>query len=219
MNLDIRRARRNELHRGLDPGPEGGGPDHIQDTGEPGADHHDRQTPEAGGAPKAHEGNATTPESETGDLKVDPEIERKTIQGEENPKRHQKATAQPGGHAARVGDAGKVEAAPDHLKSPLKGEAPGLHLLEDTKRKRKGTRKGTGTARVTKSAFVRNVNAPPARKRKAKTKNASGRGNQTERKEMSRSPEIMMKKNKATTARKSGRTGRILTTLLCLLIL
>lgn len=43
-------------------------------AGEPGADHHDRQTPEAGGAPKAHEGNATTPESETGDLKVDPGV-------------------------------------------------------------------------------------------------------------------------------------------------
>lgn len=37
-----------------------------------------------------------------------------------------------------------------------------------------------------KSAVVRNVNAPTARKRKVKTKNESGRGNQMERKEMSR---------------------------------
>lgn len=57
-----------------------------------------------------------------------------------------------------------------------------------TRRKRKGTRKGTGTARMIKSAVVRNVNALSARKRKVKTKNesGSGRGNQTERKEMSR---------------------------------
>lgn len=100
------------------------------------------------------------------------EIERKTIQGEEDPKHHLKATAQPGGHAAGAGeysncshvlmqkpienidnfytaatqssqfkfllfvlfcytgDAGKVEAPADLLKSLLKGESPGLHLLE-----------------------------------------------------------------------------------------
>lgn len=62
-------------------------------------------------------------------------------------------------------------------------------LLPDTRKKRKGIRKGTGTARVIKITVVRNVNAPPARKRKVKTKNGNGNGsgNQTGRKEMSRS--------------------------------
>lgn len=53
----------------------------------------------------------------------------------------------------------------------------------DTRRKRKGTRKGVGTARVIKT-IASNVNAPPARKRKSKTK--SERGSLMERKEMSR---------------------------------
>lgn len=63
----------------------------------------------------------------------------------------------------------------------------------DTRKTRKGRRKGTETARVTKIVAARNVNAPPARKKKVKTKNesgsgsGSGRGNQTERKEMLRS--------------------------------
>ena len=38
-----------------------------------------------------------------------------------------------------------------------------------------------------KSAIGRNVNAPPARRRRVKTKSEIGRGNLTERKEMSRS--------------------------------
>lgn len=41
-------------------------------AGEPGADHGDGRPPEAGGAPKAHAGNAPTPETEAGDLKADP---------------------------------------------------------------------------------------------------------------------------------------------------
>lgn len=217
MNLEIRRAERGTLVVG--PGPEGGGPDHVRDTGDPGADQGDGQAPEAGGALKAPAGSTPTLETEAGDLQADPEIERKTIQGGEDPEHHLKATAQPGGHAARSGDAGEVEAAADLLKSLLKGEPPGPHLLGDTKRKRKGIRKGTGTARVIKTAVARNVNAPPAGKRKVKTKNESGRGNQTERKETSKSPGITMRKNKAMTARRRGRTGRILTTLLCLLSL
>lgn len=54
----------------------------------------------------------------------------------------------------------------------------------DTRRKRKGTRKGVRTARMIKTTIASNVNAPPARKRKAKTK--SERGSLMERKEMSR---------------------------------
>lgn len=215
MNLDIKRAKRSVLGRGL--GPEEGGPDHVHDTGEPGAGQGAGQAPEAEGAPKAHAGDAPTPETEAGDLQADPERERKMILGEEDPKRLPKATAQPGGHAVRAGDAGKVAALADLLRSLLKGEALDLHRLEDTRRKRGGIRKETGTAGVIKSAAVMNESAPPARKRKAKTKNGSEKGNQMERKEMLRSPGITMKKNKGTTARRRGRRGRIQTTLLCLL--
>lgn len=182
MNLEIRRAERGTLVAG--PGPEGGGPDHVQDTGDPGADHGDGQTPEAGGALKAPAGSTLNPETEAGDLQADREIERKKIQGGEDPERPLKATVQPGGHAARTGDAEEVEATADLLKSLPKEEPPGLHLLEDTRRKRKGIRKGTGTARVIKIAVARNVNAPPAGKRKVKTKKENERENQMARKEM-----------------------------------
>lgn len=53
-----------------------------------------------------------------------------------------------------------------------------------TRRRKKGTRKGTGSAGVIRSAVGTNVNAPSARKREVKTKNESGRGNLTERKAM-----------------------------------
>lgn len=59
----------------------------------------------------------------------------------------------------------------------------------DTRRTRKGTRRGTRIARGTKTAVVTNASAPSARKRKARTKtgnesvNESGRGSPTERKE------------------------------------
>lgn len=96
MNLEIRRVKRSAPG----PDPEEGGPDRVQDTGEPGANQGDDQPREAGGAPKAHAGDGATPENETDDLGADPEIERKTTRGEEDPKRHLKATAPPGGHAA-----------------------------------------------------------------------------------------------------------------------
>lgn len=98
MNLDIRRAKRSVLGPGL--GPEEGGPDLVQDTGEAEADQGADQTQEAEGAPKAHAGDAPTPETEAGALEADPERERKMILGEEDPKHLPKATAQPGGHAA-----------------------------------------------------------------------------------------------------------------------
>lgn len=41
-------------------------------AGDPGADHGDGQTPEAGGALKAPAGNTLSPETETGDLQADP---------------------------------------------------------------------------------------------------------------------------------------------------
>uniref|UniRef100_A0A3Q3M6N8 RRM domain-containing protein n=1 Tax=Labrus bergylta TaxID=56723 RepID=A0A3Q3M6N8_9LABR len=103
------------------------------------------------------------------------------------------------------------------------------HLHEGTRRTRKGIRKGTGTAGVTKTAATMNVNAPPARRRKVKTKTkrerrrgrerGRGRENQMEIKQMSRLPGIMMKKNKATIVRKSARKGRIRMIRLCLLSL
>lgn len=180
MNLEIRKAKRSALVAG--PGPGGGGPGHVPDTGELGANHGDDQTPETRGAPKALAGDTLTPETKAGDLQADPEIERKRTQAEEDPKHHLRATAQPGDLTAGTGDAREVEARADLL--PKRGL---LLLLEDTRRRRKGTRKETKTARVTKTAVVRNASAPPARKRKVRTKsgNASGRGNQTERRETS----------------------------------
>ncbi|KAI3374316.1 hypothetical protein L3Q82_006154 [Scortum barcoo] len=71
--LQIRIAKRSTLIPGPGPGPEGGGPDRVQDTGEAGADHGDGQPPEAGGAPKAHAENAPALETEADDLKVDPD--------------------------------------------------------------------------------------------------------------------------------------------------
>lgn len=41
---------------------------------DPGAGQGDSRTPEAGGAPKAHAGNPSTPETETGDPEADPGI-------------------------------------------------------------------------------------------------------------------------------------------------
>lgn len=113
MNLEIKRAVRSALIPGPGPGPEGGGPNHVRDTDELGANQGGAQAPETGGAPEVRGGNAPTPETEAGDLEADPEIERKMIQVGEDPKLHRKATAQPGGHAARAGDAKEVEAAAD----------------------------------------------------------------------------------------------------------
>lgn len=183
MNLEIRRAVRSALVPGLGPGPspEEGGPDHAD---EPEADQGGGRTLETEDAPEVRVRKTPTPETEAGDLEADPEIERKMIQGDEDPKLRQKATAQLEDHAARAGDAEEVEVAAASPSCLLREETPGLHLLEDTRRKRKRIRKGTGTARVIKNVVARNVNAPSARKRKAKTKNESGRGNQMETKEM-----------------------------------
>lgn len=205
MNLEVKKAKRG----GLGPDPGEGGQVHVHDTDDPGADHDADQLPETGGALKAHAENAPVPGTEAEDLEADPETERRMIQGEEDPERLRKATAQPGGHAAGAGDVEEVEVVAD----PLKGESLGLHLPEDKKRRRKGTGKETGTARVKKNAAKMNVNAPPAKKRKVKTKR--GRENQMGIKEMLRLQGIMMKRNKATTAM-SAKKGRIQTTLLCL---
>jgi len=56
----------------------------------------------------------------------------------------------------------------------------------DTRRKRRRIKKERETAGVIKSASVMSESAPPARRRKVKTKNGSVKGNRTERKEMLR---------------------------------
>lgn len=53
----------------------------------------------------------------------------------------------------------------------------------DTRRKRRGIKKETGTAGVKRSVFVKSGNAPPARKKRIKTKKGSVKGNLMERKE------------------------------------
>lgn len=59
-----------------------------------------------------------------------------------------------------------------------------LLLFTDTRKKRRGKRKGT--ARVIRNAVVKTVNVPAARKRKVKTKNETGREKWTATKEMLR---------------------------------
>lgn len=100
-------------------------------AGAPGADQEDGQPREAGGAPEARAGNAPALVTEAGDLEADPggllllldgrfireaklfeipmknvftEIGRKMSQAGGDPKRHQKATAQPDGHVAVAGE-------------------------------------------------------------------------------------------------------------------
>lgn len=52
----------------------------------------------------------------------------------------------------------------------------------DTKKRRRGRRKGTGTVGAIKSAAVKNGSAPAARKRRVKTKKGNVTGNQMQRK-------------------------------------
>lgn len=182
MNQETKKARSAlGLVRGPDPG--GGSPDLAQGTGAPGADPGDGRPQEAGGVQEARDGNAPALVTEADDLEAGPEIGRKMSQAGGDPKRLQRATAQPDGHAVVVGDEGKVGLSAD----PLKGKTQSLSPREDTKRKRRRTRteKGSASVAVTEItvATIERNNTPTARRRRAKTK--IGRGSQTESKAMS----------------------------------
>lgn len=223
MNQEARRTRRSDP--ALVQGQEGGIQGPAQGTGA--ADQGDDQDREARDAPAAHAKHTLAPETEAGDHKVDPEIKREmTLEGRDL-KRHQRATVQPGGHAVRIEGTGEVAAPADLLKSLQSGKSPGLHLLADTRRKRKGIKNGKEIAKVKKSTDMKSVNTPAARRRKVKTrtrkrkrkKTKSGTGSRMVIKEILRSPGIMMKRNKVMTARKSESTGRTRMTRLFPLIL
>lgn len=179
MNLETRTAKRNAL--GRDPDPGGGDPDPVQDTDGQGVDPGNDQVLETKGAPEAHDGEVPTRGIKAGDLTADPETGRKKSREGDDPKLHPRATAQPGGRVVRAGDTGEVEASAD-LQRGLLREAPGLRLLEDTRKRREGKRTETETAGVRKTAAAMNSSTPPVRKKEVKTKNESGRGNQMERK-------------------------------------
>lgn len=170
MNLVARTAKGATHVHG--PGHDGEGLDLVQGIGALGADQDDAQVLAAGGDLRALAGDAVAPETASA---PEAEIERR-MKEEKDLEPHLKATAQPDGHAAPVGGAGEVAVALDPPESLPRGLRPGLLLLEGTRRRRSGIKRGIGNVGVKKSVTVTTVSTPAARKRGAETRNAIRRG-------------------------------------------
>uniref|UniRef100_A0A8C6SCA0 Serine and arginine rich splicing factor 11 n=1 Tax=Neogobius melanostomus TaxID=47308 RepID=A0A8C6SCA0_9GOBI len=121
---------------------------------------------------KSPAGDAVAPETANA---PEAEIEKRT-KDEKDQELHLKVTAQPEGHAAPVGGAGEVAVSLDPPESLPRDLHPGLPLLEDTRRRRSGIRRGTGNAGVTKTAAVTTASTPAARRRGAETRSVTRRG-------------------------------------------
>lgn len=157
-------------------GPVAGGPDLAQDTGLGGG-----PIQGVGGGPRVHAGGGPTPGIEAAAVDLGTGERRKSPRkGQRRPPR---ATAVPGGLEALVEGTGEAAL----RLGPPGGSCPGLHRPDVTRKRKRRTRNvrrtgierggRTGTAAETKE------NAPPVRKRRAKTRNETGTESPTVRKE------------------------------------
>lgn len=180
MNLEIRKTTSANIPD-LAHGHDAGAPDLAQDTGDQKAGLGGGPIPGVGGGPRAHEGGGPTPEIEAAAADLGTGERRKSLRkGQRRPRR---ATAAPGGLEALAGGTGEAVV---HL-GPPGGSCPGLHHPDATRRRKRRTRSArrteierggrTGTGAETKE------NAPPARRRRAKTKSETAIASLIARKE------------------------------------